>query len=69
MNAQEKPFSMAYVLELTGKNATKAALKVVDFSIQKTIARLPEFENNPEKSTEVLKTLMALNGMKKSIEK
>ena len=52
----DKPFSMDYVVGLTYKHMRKS----VDTSIRKTVARIAEFDGNPEMSQEVFKTLVML---------
>lgn len=60
----KRPFNREYVISLTAK----AMVKAVDFSIAKTIARIEEFANDPQKSREVFQTLSDLHQMKKGIE-
>jgi hypothetical protein len=63
MNDKQKPFDRKYVLETTVKHM----LKCIDMSISKTIARIPDFDSNSEKSTEVLQTLSDLHILRKEI--
>ena len=55
---------MEYVLDITVKNIVAS----IDVSIAKTLGRIAEFDGNIEKSTEVLKTLSALQYMRKQYE-
>jgi hypothetical protein len=57
------PFSREYVLRTTAKHM----LKSVDISIEKTMARVPEFEGDSAKSTEILTTLSDLHALKARI--
>lgn len=58
-----KPFSREYVLRTTARHM----LKAVDTSINKTMARMQEFEGNPEMAQELLRTLSDLNALKARI--
>jgi len=58
-----KPFSREYVLRTTARHMAKA----VDLSIEKTMARLPEFEGNADKGLEILKTLSDLKALRGQI--
>ena len=58
-----RPFDIEYVLKTTVTNMSKA----VEVSISKTMARIGEFADNPEKSDEVFKTLTQLQTLKNSI--
>jgi len=51
-------------MQLTLKNMQEAIAK----RINKTAARIAEFENNPEKSKEVLLTLSNLHKMKQGLD-
>jgi hypothetical protein len=57
-------FSMDYVLKATMDNMRKS----VEFSIGKTLDRLPQFIQNPEMSVEVFKTLQVLHMLRKQID-
>lgn len=59
-----RPFSSSYVVQLTVKNMQNA----VTTSINKTAARIAEFENDPEKSKEVLTALSQLHKMKQGLD-
>ena len=59
-----KPFSQQYVLNETLKHISKS----IGISTQKTIARLPEFINEPEMTKEVMSTLASLNQLSKLID-
>lgn len=61
----DKPFNERFVIRVTLNNMRKA----VDFSIQRTFARVSEFTDNPEKSTEVFRTLSTLHTMRNQIDK
>jgi hypothetical protein len=61
---KENPFSMSYVLRTTAKHMRKS----IDISIRKTFDRQHEFVDNPEKSTEVFKTLSVLHQMRKQLD-
>jgi hypothetical protein len=60
-----KPFTMRFVLRVTLNNMRKA----IDFSIQRTFARASEFTDDPEKSSEVFRTLSQLHTMRSNLEK
>jgi hypothetical protein len=60
---ESRPFDIEYVLKTTVTNMSKA----VEVSISKTMARIGEFADNPEKSDEVFKTLTQLQTLKNSI--
>jgi hypothetical protein len=64
MTGTNKPFDAGYVISVTVTNM----LKAVNFSIQRTFDRIPEFAGDPEKSKELFLTLTRLHGLKKQIE-
>ena len=55
---------MGYVLRTTAKHMRKS----IDISIRKTFERMPEFADNPAKSTEVFSTLSQLHAMRKQLD-
>jgi hypothetical protein len=59
-----KPFSSEYVIKETLKHMQSS----VAISTQKTIARLPEFQSQPEKVQEVMNTLASLGKLNSMIE-
>ena len=59
-----RPFSSKYVIQLTLKNMQECITK----SINKTASRIAEFENNPEKSQEIIVTLSNLHKMKQGLD-
>jgi hypothetical protein len=59
----QKPFSSQYVIHTTIKHMGKC----IETSIKKTLDRLPEFANDPEKSQEVFKTLGHLQSMRQGL--
>jgi len=59
-----KPFSMEYVLRTTAKHMRKS----IKISTEKTYGRIAEFADDREKSEEILRTLSALDGMRKEID-
>jgi L-lactate utilization protein LutB len=59
-----KPFSNDYVIRETLRHMQQS----VAISTQKTIARLPEFQNQPEKIAEVMTTLASLGKLNSLIE-
>ncbi len=61
----DKPFNERFVLRVTLNNMRKA----VDFSIKRTFARVPEFTEDPIKSTEVFRTLSTLHTMRNQLDK
>ncbi len=63
-DAPVRPFSSKYVIQLTLRNMQEAISK----SINKTASRIAEFENNPEKSREVITTLSTLHKMKQGLD-
>jgi len=64
MNApRKKPFSRSYVMQLTAKHCMLA----IDTSISRTLARIAEFENDPEKSKEVFSTLSSLHALRETL--
>jgi hypothetical protein len=58
------PFTKGYVLRTTAKHMRKS----IDISIRKTFERIKEFDNNPEKSREVLETLSILHNMRAQLD-
>lgn len=64
METNLKPFTMEWTINKT----VERLLKSIDFSLNKVIARIPEFEGNSEKSTEILKTIIHLTNLKAGIE-
>lgn len=58
-----KPFDRGYVMNITANNA----LSRIDLSVNKTSARLGDFEPDSPKWKEVLDTLYALDKFKKLI--
>jgi aspartyl/asparaginyl beta-hydroxylase (cupin superfamily) len=60
----QKPFSIGYVMRTTARHMSRA----VSLSVEKTMARIPEFADNPEKSNEVFTTLTKLQAMKAQVE-
>jgi len=64
MQQSNKPFSQDFVIKTTLKNMQKA----IDISVNKTLSRVSEFADNPEKSNEIFMTLGNLQTMKKSLE-
>jgi hypothetical protein len=61
----DKPFNERFVIRVTLNNMRKA----VDFSIQRTFARVAEFADDPEKSTEVFRTLSTLHTVRGQLDK
>ena len=59
-----KPFSIEYVLRKTVKYIRRS----IEFSIEKTMARMPEFANDSQKADEVFRTLTLLQGLKSAID-
>lgn len=64
MDIKNKPFSRGYVLRTTAKHIQTS----IEISIEKTTARIKEFEDNIEKSKELLETLSVLFAQKKMHE-
>jgi len=64
MTEETTPFTMGYVLRATAKHIRKS----IDISIRKTNDRWPEFKDNPEKSKEVMVTLMRLHSIRKMLD-
>jgi hypothetical protein len=58
------PFTRAFVLNVTTRNM----LRAIDHSIAKTTGRIQEFDGNSEVSTEILRTLHALQEIRKQVE-
>jgi L-lactate utilization protein LutB len=59
-----KPFSNDYVIRETLRHMQQS----VAISTQKTIARLPEFQGQPDKITEIMTTLASLGKLNSMIE-
>jgi predicted component of type VI protein secretion system len=59
-----KPFSRDFVVLTTLKHIKRS----IDISISKTFDRVKDFDSNPEKSAEVMKTLSDLHEMRRGIE-
>ena len=55
------PFSMSYVLAETYRHLHRS----IDISVQKTLSRLADFEDEPEKVKEIMLTLTNLNRLSK----
>jgi hypothetical protein len=64
LTADVRPFSRDYVILATLKHIKRS----IDISISKTLDRVKDFNDNPEKSTEVMATLSTLYEMRKGIE-
>jgi len=62
--ADEKPFSMGYVLRTTAKHMRKS----IDISIRKTFERIEEFSEDQEKSSEIFMTLGRLHKMREQLD-
>ena len=60
----DKPFDNGFVIRETLRRMQGC----VDKSIQKTLTRMPEFRDNPEKMHEVLVTLGNLSRLTKMID-
>lgn len=60
----ESPFTMSYVLRATAKHIRKC----IDISIRKTNERWKQFADDPDKSKEVMITLMALHDLRKVLD-
>lgn len=58
------PFDKGYVLAVTHRHM----LKSVQLSIAKTVERIPEFEGDSAKSTELLSTLSELKRIEADIK-
>lgn len=58
------PFSKDYVLSVTLGHMKRC----IDVSLDKVVARLPEFENSEHSSKEVFETLSELKRIKASLE-
>lgn len=63
MDNKKRPFSRDYVVNLTLTNAINSC----DLSINKTTARIAEFDNDPVMSAEILKTLSDLHSLKRAL--
>lgn len=59
-----RPFSLEYVMLRTLTNM----LERINFSIDKTFERMPDFADNPEKATEVVMTLSELHKFRRMLE-
>ena len=57
------PFDMRFVFAVTVKHMQRC----ITNSIDKTFNRISEFEGDPDKSTEVFKTLAMLHGMRNQL--
>jgi hypothetical protein len=64
MSNKSIPFDKGYVLSTTLKHMIRA----IDISIDKTSGRVQEFENNSEKSLEIIETLSELHSMRRAIK-
>ena len=62
--ADEKPFSMGYVLRTTAKHMRKS----IDISIRKNFERIEEFSEDQEKSSEIFMTLGRLHKMREQLD-
>lgn len=58
------PFDEQFVLRVTVNNMKKS----VDFSINRTFARVEEFSDDPIKSTEIFNTLAKLHVIRKQLD-
>lgn len=58
------PFTQAFVIKTTLQNMKN----MVDLSMRKTVARLGDFTDDPEKRVEVLNTLASLDKIHKTID-
>ena len=63
-SAVEIPFTMSHVLRTTTRHMRKS----IDISIRKTHERSAQFADNPEKTLEIVKTLMRLHDMRKNLD-
>jgi len=59
-----RPFNRSYVLSITLKHIRHD----IEFSIEKTLSRIPEFEGDGLRSMEIMQTLSALHSMKRDVE-
>jgi hypothetical protein len=59
----KRPFSIEYVLRATLTHMRNS----VDMSINKTSERIAEFEGDPDKSSEVFKTLAYLHNQRRHL--
>ena len=57
------PFDMRFVLSVTVNHMQRC----ITSSIEKTFNRIPEFEGDVDKSTEIFKTLAMLHGMRNKL--
>jgi hypothetical protein len=57
------PFDMRFVLSVTIIHMQRC----ITSSIEKTFNRIPEFEGDVDKSTEIFKTLAMLHGMRNKL--
>jgi hypothetical protein len=62
--AQDKPFSLEYVIGVTSKHM----LKSIDISINKTFERTRDEDLSPDKVTEAFKTLSILHQMRAQLD-
>lgn len=58
------PFDKEYVINTTLEHMTRS----IDISIQKTLERIPEYENDSKVSFDILETLAKLNSFRNSIQ-
>jgi hypothetical protein len=58
------PFSKSFVMKTTLRHIEKA----INISIDKTFARMPEFEENSHDAREILEALSGLHRLRKDIE-
>lgn len=58
-------FDKAFVMNATARRL----ISCINFSISKTVRRIRHFENDPDKSIEILMTLSELNDLKQLAEK
>lgn len=58
------PFSKAFVLKTTSKHIRRS----IDISIRKSFDRMKDFEDQPDKKTEVFETLDVLHKMRKLVD-
>jgi len=62
--ADSTPYTKSYVLRATARHMRRC----IDISIRKTNERWPEFKDIPEKSKEVMETLMVLHNMRNAVD-
>lgn len=61
---KNKPFSNSYVMKETIKHMQNC----VRISLNKTLARMPEFKDDPEKNKELMTTLSNLDKLNRLME-